>query len=68
MILNPAGRMLLGLDSQEEAHGMSLLEYHAPRTRKLLIKTAMPGVARDGSLSGDPVCSPGTEGKSGLRS
>jgi len=51
--LNPAGRALLGLESQEEACGMSLLECHAPGVREHLMKTAMPAAARDGSWSGE---------------
>jgi PAS domain S-box-containing protein len=53
--LNPAGRALLGLDSQEEAHGMSLLECHAQDVRNQLMNTAMPMAARDGSWSGESV-------------
>jgi PAS domain S-box-containing protein len=53
--LNPAGRALLGLESQEEAHGMSLLECHAPGVREHLRNTAMPAAARDGSWSGESV-------------
>jgi PAS domain S-box-containing protein len=53
--LNPAGWTLLGLESQEEAYGMSLLECHAPGVREHLKKTAMPAAARDGSWSGESV-------------
>jgi len=53
--LNPAGRALLGLESQEEACGMSLIECHAPGVREHLMKTAMPAAARDGSWSGESV-------------
>jgi signal transduction histidine kinase len=53
--LNPAGRGLLGLESQEEAHGISLIECHAPAVREHLTKTAIPAAARDGSWSGDSV-------------
>ena len=53
--LNPAGRALLGLESHEEACGMSLVECHAPGVRAHLMKTAMPAAARAGSWSGDSV-------------
>jgi PAS domain S-box-containing protein len=53
--LNRAGRALLGLESHEEACGMSLIECHAPGVREYLMKTAMPAAARDGSWSGDSV-------------
>ncbi len=53
--LNPAGRALLGLESQEEAHGMSLLDCHSPGVREQLVKTAMPSATRDGSWSGESV-------------
>ena len=53
--LNPAGRALLGLESQEEASGMSLLECHAPGVREHLMKAAIPAAARDGSWSGESV-------------
>jgi PAS domain S-box-containing protein len=53
--LNPAGRALLGLESQEEALGMSLLECHAHGVREQLRDTAMPAAARDGSWSGESV-------------
>jgi PAS domain S-box-containing protein len=53
--LNPAGRALLGLASDEETCGMSLLECHAPGVRVQLMKTVMPAAARAGSWSGDSV-------------
>ncbi len=53
--LNPAGRALLGLESQEEAYGMSLLECHAPGVREHLMKTVMPAAMRNGSWSGESV-------------
>jgi PAS domain S-box-containing protein len=61
--LNPAGRALLGLESQEEAYGMNLLECHAPAVREHLMKTVMPAVVRNGSWSGESalVARDGTE-------
>jgi PAS domain S-box-containing protein len=53
--LNPAGRALLGLESQEEAHGMSLLECHAQGVRDQLMDMAMATAARQGSWSGESV-------------
>jgi PAS domain S-box-containing protein len=53
--LNPAGRALLGLQSQEEACGMSLLECHAPEVREHLMQTAMPAAVGEGSWSGESV-------------
>ena len=53
--LNPAGRALLGLESQEEAIGMSLLECHAPRVREHLLRVVMPAAASEGSWTGDSV-------------
>jgi PAS domain S-box-containing protein len=53
--LNRAGQALLGLQSQEDAQGMSLLECHAPGVREHLMQAAMPAAARDGSWSGDSV-------------
>jgi PAS domain S-box-containing protein len=53
--LNPAGRALLGLKSNEEVCGMSLRECHAPAVREHLMKTAMPAAVRDGSWSGESV-------------
>ncbi len=53
--LNPAGRGLLGLESQEEALGMSLIECHAPGVREHLRQTVMPAATRDGSWSGESV-------------
>jgi PAS domain S-box-containing protein len=53
--LNPAGRALLGLESQEEACGMSLLECHAQDVREHLMRTAIPAATRDGAWSGESV-------------
>jgi len=53
--LNPAGRALLGLKSDDEVRGMSLLGCHAPDVRAQLMNTAMPAAARDGSWSGESV-------------
>jgi PAS domain S-box-containing protein len=53
--LNPGGRAILGLESQEEAYGVSLLECHAPGVRGHLMKAAMPEAARDGVWSGESV-------------
>ena len=53
--LNPAGRALLGLESQEEAYGVNLIDCHAPGVREHLMKTAMPAAMREGSWSGESV-------------
>jgi PAS domain S-box-containing protein len=51
--LNPAGRTLMGLESDEPVTGLTLLECQAPGARAHLAEEALPVAERDGVWSGD---------------
>jgi PAS domain S-box-containing protein len=53
--LNPAGRALLDLRSQDRIAGMTLDGCHAPRIRHRLAKEAIPHAKRTGAWTGDCV-------------
>lgn len=53
--LNPAGRALLGLRSQDDITGMSLSGCHAAAMRERLGKVAIPHAEGNGVWSGDSV-------------
>jgi len=53
--LNPAGRALLGLGSEEDVQGMRLVACYATRASEQLMKSALPTAAREGIWSGESV-------------
>lgn len=53
--LNPPGRVLMGLASQEEVSGMTLVGCNAPGARARIAEEALPAAERDGVWSGDSV-------------
>jgi PAS domain S-box-containing protein len=53
--LNPGGRALLGLGSQDEITGITLSGCHAPDMRDCLGKEAIPHAERNGVWTGDSV-------------
>ena len=53
--LNPAGRTLMGLESEEALSGLTLIECQAPGARARIIEEALAVAERDGVWSGDSV-------------
>jgi PAS domain S-box-containing protein len=55
LYLNPAGRMLLGLEDQEGLSGLTLIGCQAPGARMRIAEEALPAAERDGIWSGESV-------------
>lgn len=53
--LNPAGRLLMGLEGQEGLSGLTLIACQAPGARVRMADEALPVAERDGVWSGDSV-------------